>query len=60
MDWDSAEHILKVGKSYNYVLATNYNESCIPGLGSAIFMHCQPTGGAGCVAVSEEAMIFIL
>ncbi len=60
MDWESAEHIVSAEKSYYYVLATNYNEDCIPGVGSAIFMHCKPTGGAGCIAVSEESMIAIL
>jgi len=56
-DWESAEHIVSAGKSYNYVLAMDYNKECVPGLGSAIFMHCKPTGGAGCVAISEEIMI---
>lgn len=59
-DWDSAEHILSEEGSYNYVLATDYNAECKPGEGSAIFMHCTPTGGAGCIAVSEESMIAIL
>ena len=59
-DWSSAEHIMGAGQSYNYVLAINYNEACIPGAGSAIFMHCKPTGGAGCIAVSESAMRTIL
>lgn len=59
-DWDSAEHILSEEGSYNYVLATDYNAECKPGAGSAIFMHCTPTGGAGCIAVSEESMIAIL
>lgn len=59
-DWDSAEHIMSAEESYHYVLATNYNEDCVPGLGSAIFMHCKPTGGAGCIAVSEESMIQIM
>lgn len=59
-DWNSAEHILSAQESYHYVLATNYNEECTPGAGSAIFMHCKPTGGAGCIAVSEESMIQIM
>ena len=59
-DWKSAEHILAEGESYHYVLATDYNIECVPGVGSAIFMHCFPTGGAGCIAVSEEAMIEIM
>ena len=59
-DWNSAEHIAAVGRTYNYVLATDYNIECVPGVGSAIFMHCTPTGGAGCIAVSESAMIEIM
>ena len=59
-DWDSAEHILSAEDSYHYVLATDYNAECKPGVGSAIFMHCTPTGGAGCIAVPEESMIAIL
>lgn len=59
-DWDSAEHILSAEESYHYVLATDYNIECEPGKGSAIFMHCTPTGGAGCIAIPEEYMIAIL
>lgn len=59
-DWTSAEHITSAGASYNYALAINYNVSCTPGAGSAIFMHCKPTGGAGCIAVPESAMIKIM
>ncbi len=59
-DWDSAEHIAEVGQSYDYVLAINYNAACVPGAGSAIFLHCKPTGGAGCIAVPENDMIRIL
>jgi len=59
-DWDSAEHIMSAEESYHYVLATDYNAKCEPGVGSAIFMHCTPTGGAGCIAISEESMVDIL
>jgi len=59
-DWDSAEHIAGVKSSYNYVLALDYNVDCVPGKGSAIFMHCTPTGGAGCIAVPEEMMVEIM
>jgi len=59
-DWDSAEHIAGVKSSYNYVLALDYNADCVPGKGSAIFMHCTPTGGAGCIAVPEEMMVEIM
>lgn len=59
-DWNSAEHITGAGSSYNYVLAVNYNASCTPKAGSAIFMHCTPSGGAGCIAIPESSMIQVL
>lgn len=59
-DWNSAESLAGSGSSYNYALAINYNAECVPGKGSAIFLHCLPTGGAGCIAVSEDAMVRIL
>lgn len=59
-DWDSAEHIISEVDSYHYVLALDYNMECVPGAGSAIFMHCKPTSGAGCIAVSEDMMIEIM
>lgn len=59
-DWDSAEYIAGVKSSYNYVLALDYNVDCVQGEGSAIFMHCTPTSGAGCIAVPEEMMVEIM
>lgn len=59
-DWDSAEYIAGVKSSYNYVLALDYNVDCVPGVGSAIFMHCTPTSGAGCIAVPEDMMVEIM
>ncbi len=55
-DWKSAEHIIEERESYKYVLALNYNKDCEPGKGSAIFLHCKPSGGAGCIAVPEDMM----
>ena len=59
-DWQSAENIAGAGSSYRYVLALDYNAACVPGVGSAIFLHCLPTGGAGCIAVPESDMRMIL
>ena len=59
-DWQSAENIVAAGSSYRYVLALDYNAACVPGAGSAIFLHCLPTGGAGCIAVPESDMRMIL
>ncbi len=62
-DWNSAEHICEYTKSYNYVLATNYNEERTPWVGCAIFLHCTnvnfgPT--AGCIAIEDEYMIHVM
>lgn len=59
-DWNSAEKLLLSTDSYNYVLATDYNAEGIPGAGSALFMHCLPTGGAGCIAVPEADMKYLV
>lgn len=59
-DWDSAEQLAGVGEAYDYVLALDYNSERVPGLGSAIFMHCLPTGGAGCIAIEREHMLFVI
>lgn len=58
-DWNSAEHICEYGEVYHYVLAINYNESRIPGAGSAVFLHCTTAkmeGTAGCIAIPEVFM----
>lgn len=58
-DWKSAEHIVKYGESYHYVLATSYNNERIPSVGSAVFLHCSAndkTYTAGCVAIPEVYM----
>lgn len=63
MDWQSAEHICEYGQVYHYVLSISYNEDCVPGVGSAIFLHCtaeRPKATDGCIAVSEEALREIL
>lgn len=62
-DWESAEHICEYGESYHYVLATSYNSERIPGVGSAVFLHCTSEGAeatAGCIAVPEVYMKKIL
>ena len=58
-DWMSAEHILEYGESYHYVLATSFNIEGIPGVGSAVFLHCTSAyaeATAGCVAIPEVYM----
>ena len=59
-DWSSAEHISDVGV-YKYALAVNYNSSCTPGAGSAIFFHCsRGSSTAGCIAIPEGNMIQLM
>ncbi len=61
VQWSSAEHLVAYPTAYKYAIAINYNTSCIPFAGSAIFLHCS-TGGstAGCISVSQSNMIQIL
>lgn len=60
-DWNSAEHIKSCGSVYNYVLALDYNAACVPGKGSAFFLHCSNGGPtAGCIAVPESVMFQIM
>lgn len=55
--WKSAEHLIRVNPCYNYSLALDYNSECVPGKGSAIFLHgLHPTKTwtEGCIAIPEE------
>lgn len=57
--WKSAEHLIKVNPCYNYSIALDYNAACIPGKGSAIFLHgLHPTKTwtEGCIAIPESNM----
>lgn len=56
-DWSEAERIVDYKTAYRYVLSVDYNKKCVPGKGSAIFLHCS-TGGptAGCISVSYSNM----
>ena len=56
-DWDSAEHLIEMRTAYAYALALNYNSTCTPGKGSAIFLHCD-TGRAtaGCISIPQAQM----
>jgi len=60
-DWTSAEHLADYTHAYAYAIAIDYNITCIPGAGSAFFLHCSTNSPTyGCVAVSKEDMLFIL
>lgn len=57
--WNSGEILIHQSPHYNYALALNYNEACVPGEGSAIFLHCPKTvntSTSGCITVPEETM----
>lgn len=60
-EWDDAEHLIDYPNDYAYALFIGYNIEGTPREGSCFFLHCSvgiPT--AGCVAVPENDMIFIL
>ena len=60
---DDSEHILDYTYQYQYCLNISYNDACVPGAGSAIFLHCmgdrKPYTG-GCVAIPMEQMLFVM
>ena len=60
---DDSEHIVDYDVHYQYCLNISYNEACVPGAGSAIFLHClgpyKPYTG-GCVAIPRDQMIKVL
>lgn len=61
MDWSSAEHLADYETAYAYAINIEYNPECVPGLGSAIFIHCS-TGNptAGCIAIDRSSMVELL
>lgn len=62
--WTSAEHMAAVSPEYNYGLALDYNKDCVPGAGSAIFIHCEKpekdAGSQGCIRIPEEQMKLLI
>ncbi len=58
-----SEHIVDYPYHYQYCLNISYNEEGIPGLGSAIFLHClapaKPFTG-GCVSIPEDHMRYVM
>ena len=58
-----SEHIADYPYHYQYCLNISYNEEGVPGLGSAIFLHClapaKPFTG-GCVSIPEDHMRFVM
>jgi len=58
-----SEHIMDYPYHYQYCLNISYNEEGMPGLGSAIFLHClapaKPFTG-GCVSIPEDHMRYVM
>lgn len=57
-DWNSAENLATAYTVYNYALALSYNEECVPGQGSAIFLHCftaNPDNGSAAVSAFRRS-----
>ncbi|MDO4285074.1 MAG: L,D-transpeptidase family protein [Eubacteriales bacterium] len=61
-EFASAEHLIELTPHYHYGAVLSQNEACVPGAGSAIFLHCTGPNPytMGCVAVSEETMAAVL
>jgi L,D-peptidoglycan transpeptidase YkuD (ErfK/YbiS/YcfS/YnhG family) len=63
LDRENSEHIIEYTRHYQYCLNISYNEECVPGAGSAIFLHCfgpnKPYTG-GCVAIPENQMRVVM
>ncbi len=59
----SSERIADYVYQYRYCLNISYNEDCVPGRGSAIFLHCLSPSKSftdGCVAIPEDHMRFVM
>ncbi|MBO5566738.1 MAG: L,D-transpeptidase family protein [Succinivibrio sp.] len=56
---DDSEHLIDYLFQYQYALNISYNDTGVPGLGSAIFLHCfgdQKPYTGGCVAIPRNYM----
>ena len=63
LDIENSEHLMDYSLYYNYALNISWNEECVPGKGSGIFLHCfgpvRPYTG-GCIAIPEDKMLFVM
>lgn len=60
---EHCERIMDYPYHYQYCLNISYNEECVPGLGSGIFLHCFGPAkpfSAGCVAIPEDHMRYVM
>ena len=63
LDKENSEHLIDYIYHYQYCLNISYNEECVPGLGSGIFLHCLAPAKpftAGCVSMPEDHMKFVM
>ena len=62
LDKKASEHLIDYTKSYQYCLSISFNEKCVLGKASAIFLHChgEHKYTAGCVSVSKSNMLKIM
>ena len=63
VSWNSAEHLIRIVPQYHYGLVLDYNSDCVPGKGSAIFLHgyhTTKTWTEGCIAIPEEQMKILI
>ena len=60
-DFDPAisEHLIEYPVAYKYAININYNPTGIPGIGSAIFLHCTTNNlyTGGCVSLPEKNLV---
>lgn len=63
LDTGNSEHLITYNPQYDYCLNISWNEECVPGDGSAIFLHCTRPGQQytlGCIAIDEADMKVIM
>ena len=63
LDTDASEHIIDYTREYQYCLNLDFNKDCVPGAGSAVFVHClgarKPYTG-GCIAMPQDQMLVLM
>ena len=63
LDTEASEHIVDYMRQYQYCLNIDFNKECVPGAGSAVFVHClgpHKTYTGGCVAIPEDQMRVVM
>ena len=63
LDMKYSERIYDYPVHYQYCMNISYNEEAVPGVGSALFLHCfgpQKPYTGGCVALPEDKMVEVM